>query len=227
MCFSAEASFAAGAILLPAGAYCARIALLTRPSYLALALVPAFFGLQQIAEGFVWVGLDHNDPALLVPAALVFLAFALGFWPFWIPLSVLLIEGRTRMRPPLVVAALLGLTLGITLYVPLALNAEDWLRVTVAHHSIRYNPDGLPAFDLLPDDFFDTMYAVTVLTPFFLASADRRFVLFRWLMIISAAIAYVTFREAFVSVWCFFAALLSGYLCFVFRQFSRGSGGIR
>jgi len=217
MCFSAEASFAAGAALLPAGAYCARIAVLKRPTYLPLALFPAFFGFQQIAEGFVWIGLDRNDPALLVPAALVFLAFALGFWPSWIPLSMLFIEERKKMRRLLVGGALCGLLLGGILYLPLALGADDWLRVMVVHHSIRYYPDGLPAFDLVPHDFFDAAYGIIVLTPFFLVSADRRFVWFRWLMALSATIAFFTFREVFVSVWCFFAAVLSAYLCYLFR----------
>jgi hypothetical protein len=40
MCFSAEASFAAGAALLPAGIYCTSVAARKRPAYLPLAVIP-------------------------------------------------------------------------------------------------------------------------------------------------------------------------------------------
>jgi hypothetical protein len=64
MCFSAEASFAAGAALLPAGAYCTSVAARKRPPYLPLAVIPVVFSFQQFAEGLVWVGLAQQEPEI-------------------------------------------------------------------------------------------------------------------------------------------------------------------
>src|SRR5262245_6539835 len=94
MCFSAEASFGVSAVLLPVGAYCVTRAIRLDRRFLLLGLTPIAFGVQQAAEGFVWLGLDHGHSHLVSPAAVVFLFFALAFWPFWIPFSLLLPESR-------------------------------------------------------------------------------------------------------------------------------------
>lgn len=45
--------------------------------------MPALYGVQQVAEGFVWLGLEAGDPARVWAAAQLYLFFALSFWPFW------------------------------------------------------------------------------------------------------------------------------------------------
>jgi hypothetical protein len=229
MCFSAEASFAAAAILLPAGAYCTRVAARERPASLTLAVIPFVFSFQQFSEGLVWVGLAQGDDALVTAASLAFLAFALGFWPFWAPFSVLFLERRRRVKWCLGAGALLGLALGCALYVPLAVNPKEWLTVGVVQHSIRYNLRGLPAFALAPHPWWDLAYGAAVLGPFLVASPGGRFAVFPLLLAASAAISLLVFWYAFVSVWCFFAALLSAQLCYAFSRrgesFGESSGG--
>jgi len=80
-------SFAAGAVLLPVGAYCIGQAIRKNWTYLGLASVPVLFGIQKISEGFVWLGLQHDNPAWTHAGGLVFLFFALALWPFWFPLQ--------------------------------------------------------------------------------------------------------------------------------------------
>ena len=41
---------------------------------------------------------------------------------------------------------------------------------------------------------------------------------FYLVVLVSAVVAHIVFAYAFVSVWCLFAALLSGWLCLVFRR---------
>jgi hypothetical protein len=93
MCFSAEASFASAAALVPVGAYCVRCAIRKNLRFLPLGLTPVAFGAQQAAEGGVWLGLRHGDATGVERMAIVFLFFALAFWPFWIPFSLLFLEG--------------------------------------------------------------------------------------------------------------------------------------
>ena len=83
MCFSAEASFAVSAVLLPADIYCTRAAIAKRLAYLPLGIIPLVFSVQQLTEGFVWVGLASDDAVLARAASLSFLAVALVVWCFF------------------------------------------------------------------------------------------------------------------------------------------------
>ena len=58
-------------------------AALKKPSFLGLAVVPICFGIQQISEGFVWHTLEHGGSNQTRTPSLVFLFFALAFWPWW------------------------------------------------------------------------------------------------------------------------------------------------
>ena len=55
MCLSPEVSFVAAAGLIPAGMVSMRQAWRTDRHYLPLATLPLLFGIQQLAEGVVWV----------------------------------------------------------------------------------------------------------------------------------------------------------------------------
>lgn len=62
MCLSAQVSFAASVFLVGGGAAISIVAFQRNKRYLPLALMPLFAGLQQFTEGFVWVGMNGNDP---------------------------------------------------------------------------------------------------------------------------------------------------------------------
>jgi len=220
MCFSAEASFGVGAVLLPAGCYCIRQALRKRPACLPLALIPVVFSIQQLSEGMVWVGLRRNDPILVTAASLSFLFFALSFWPFWVPFCVLVTERRGAVRVGFAVIALLGLTFGGFIYAPLVLDTGQWLQVGVRHHSIQYQIGKLPVFDVLAQPWWHLFYLVLVATPL-LASPDRRFAIYYSTVAVAAAISHVLFWYAYISVWCFFAAILSSQLCYIFYRMEK------
>jgi hypothetical protein len=216
MCFSAEASFAAGAVLLPAGLYCVRSALKKDRAYLALACVPLLFGVQQFCEGLVWVGLENGNAPLARGAALWFLFFALFFWPFWVPFSVASFEPRKGTRQMLSVLALGALALGWALYAPVVFDPQGRLSVRVAHHSIQYDLHPLSSFALLPGEFWQLGYLASICGPLF-ASCDRRFRLFALTLAVSWLVSHLIYRYALESVWCFFAAALSLQLCHAFH----------
>jgi hypothetical protein len=218
MCFSAQASFAAAGVLLPAGIYCASVAVRKRPAYLPLGVIPLFFAFQQASEGLVWVGMMRDDHALVTAASLVFLSFALWVWPFWGAFCVLFLARRLKERWLLGIMALAGFALGGALYVPMALDTSEWLAPEVVGHSLRYNPSGLPLFERVPHEWCDIAYGVLAICPMILALPDQRFRVFTVSLAGSAALCLLVFHPAFVSVWCFFAALLSAELCYAFAM---------
>jgi hypothetical protein len=212
MCFSATASVASGLALLPAGAYAITAALRKNRAYLPVAVTPVVFGVQQLCEGGVWRGLDRGEPRLVEPAALGFLFFAFVFWPGWVPFGVALLEHRRWKRWAFFLLAAAGLAVGCLGYVPAARHYGDWLRVVVVGHSIHY------AF-FLPDsaeenDAGEAVYMAAVCLPL-LASQVFRLRLLGVTMTATAAVSYFVFRYAFISVWCFFAALLSLQICVI------------
>jgi hypothetical protein len=223
MCFSAEASFAAGTVLLPAGAYCLYAAARKRPNSLPLAAVPVFFAVQQAAEGVVWLGLHHGDAGLTRAASLAFLFFALAFWPFWIALQAAVAEASTVRRRLLVGLAVLNTVWFWVLYFPLLTGPESLLRTEVVHHSIQYSYPDLAVYQFVPRPLLRVLYVLAVGAPLLVASGA-------WgrlpglVLAASAVVSAVVFEYAFVSVWCFFAAVLSAYLCVVFRSLPARQG---
>ena len=214
MCFSAEASLATGAVLLPAGCYATAAAWRRDRRYLPVAAAPLLFGVQQVCEAGVWLGLERGAPGLVRPASLAFLFFAFAVWPFWIPLSVAAIELHGTKRRVLASAAGIGLAVGLGGYVPTALHFDSWADVGVVHHSIRYDFSDMPAALWDASFAWQGLYLAVVIAPL-LISRDRGVRWFGAGVAAAAIVSHVLFHYAFASVWCFFAALASAHLCVV------------
>jgi len=222
VCFSAEASFAVGAALVPAGIYCMWSAAVKKPSYLGLASAPLFFGIQQIGEGFVWLAL--NQQAETRPASLFFLFFALAFWPFWFPVLTTMMEPLPKRKILFAFLSLLSSAWFWILFYPL-LTGQVSFETEVAHHSIAYRYDGLPIYQYVDKGPLRMLYFLSVALPPLLGSES-------WGRIPglvlggSAIFAAIVYHYAFVSVWCFFAAVLASYLCYVFYRLPAPSGAM-
>ena len=222
MCFSPQASFAAGAALLPAGIYCTQAALRKNSSFVPLGLAPIAFGVQQISEGFVWLGLREEDAALVQQSSVIFLFFAIAFWPCWIPLSLAFAEPRQRRRVALAALAIVGLA-WVWLYLPLAIDPTKWLATEVVHHSIRYEVGELPGFSLAPRFVWRLGYLLIICVSLAMGRFDPGGS--RWANLSGGVlvaglfgISYGLYSYAFLSVWCFFAAFLSLLLCGAFYR---------
>jgi hypothetical protein len=208
MCFSAQASFGTGAVLAVAGAI--SIKKVTRPGDLLFASIPLFFAVQQIAEGFLWLSLSHGKyDHWKVNAMNFFLFFAQVVWPVWVPLSIALLERvKTRKRILLVIACI-GLFTSVCLaYFLLSylVNAE------VRDHHIYYQlnfPEASMKLSIL--------YFIPTALPCFLSS--YRYV--RWMglaVLASFMFSRLFFKEELISVWCFFAALISASILFIMHH---------
>ncbi len=218
MCFSAAASFAVGGALIPAGVYCIGAAWIKKPSYLGLAAVPLFFGIQQIGEGFVWTALNHGDGTR--PASLFFLFFALAFWPFWFPALTTIMEPKPVRKWIFAAISAAATTWFWILYYPLLVGPDSHLTTGIEYHSIQYAYPNLAIYDYIDKGPLRILYLLSVAIPPMFCSEN-------WGRIpglvlgASALIAALVFNYAFVSVWCFFAAVLAAYLCVVFYRLPR------
>ena len=215
MCFSATASFATALVLVPVGAYCVRKAASLKKAYWLFALIPLMFGIQQLFEGVVWLGLTADDSVKTLTAGRGFLFFSHFFWLVWIPLSCYAVEENARKRSFYFLLAILGAVHGLLMYVPLLLN-EDWLKVRVSDFSIKYK---LILFhgEFLPLKVRNLIYGIVTLVPL-LSASDRYIRVFGAMIVFSLVMTSLLFDHAFVSVWCFFAAVLSFYILFMISQ---------
>ena len=212
MCFSASASFTASALLIPTGLYCLRTAWVKDQMYLPFAVIPLAFGVQQALEGLVWIGTNLDSKNLVQLGSLGFLFFSHFFWLFWAPLSVSLIEQDAGTKNICRFAAVMGIAYGTLLYIPFFLN-EQWLSVATLYGSIDYQT--ILIFDaFMPRDMSHLIYACIVVIPFLIAS-QAKLKVFGGLIFCSAAFSYIVFHYAFVSIWCFWAALLSLYIAYI------------
>ncbi len=200
MCFSAQASFIASGALFILGSYAVKK--IKNKTSLPFALTPIMFAIQQIAEGFVWLGKTNpNLSGMLSTATWLYLFFAFFFWPIWIPTATILLEKNMARRHILYIILGIGITVATTLaYTTLLSGVQP--EVSCSH--IRYNV-ALPEMLNLWGPF---MYCIATIAPFFV-STKRYFWLFGIGLIISVATTYLLYAAFFTSVWCFFSALLS------------------
>ena len=217
MCYSPEASFGTAVALIPAGSYCVIRAWTRNRRFLPLAAIPLGLAVQQAFEGWVWLALHGRLTDVTTPA-LGFLFFALAFWPFWVSLQAAVSERRPAAHAFL--WAWTGLAAGwfyVHLY-PLV-NDPSLLSVSVVHHSVRYDFPNLPAYHDVPRPWVRLAYLITIVVPFVVGKGGPGT---GWvgaaLLAGSAAITALVFEYAFASVWCLFAAVMSFYLCVVFRH---------
>lgn len=209
MCFSATASFTLSGILVPIGIYAITKANQQNKSWLPFAVFPLAFGIQQGFEGFVWLGLQNGDAAMVNIGSRGFLFFSHFFWLTWVAFSVWMIETNLLRKRLAAILTAIGFVYGLSIFLPSFL-FSNWLVMEVINHSLEYKTT------LIYDGIIDRtalriFYAAIVISALFL-STDRRIQFFGVLMMASLAATYAFFAYAFISVWCFFAAILSAYL---------------
>jgi len=84
MCFSPAASFLGG--LLISGVGIATVKKIYKPSQIVFASIPLFFGIQQIAEGALWLSLQNPEYLYIQKyVTYIFLIMADVLWPMMIP----------------------------------------------------------------------------------------------------------------------------------------------
>ena len=207
MCFSATASFVAGSLLVGTGLTTLSMSKSRRE--LPLASVPLLFGVQQISEGFVWKGNVGAASSPLDAAGYVFLIFALLVWPTYMPLVALAIEPMRLRRWLIGGMAIVGV--GTSTYLGFGLTTHTVFMHTQGQR-IVYDVHGFNASAA-------QLWYLAAATVSCLLSSRRVLQVFGVLSIVLGEIANAINTRAFVSVWCFFAAILSVVLV---THFARG-----
>ncbi len=214
MCFSATASLVSGTVLIPAGIYCILQARLHSPKFLLIALYPLAFGIQQLFEGAVWLSLDKQIDLLSI-SAYGFTFFSYFFWLWWVPISVWWLEPVPVRKNIAFCLSIIGFLYGGSLYFPLVLN-EQWLHILVVNNAILYEPK-LVYDGIISKGWLRVIYASIILIPLLIQS-EREVRYFGLIILASVIVTKIFYDYAFISVWCFFAALLSTYIVYMLRK---------
>jgi hypothetical protein len=211
MCFSPTASFSAGAVLLGLGTLTLKSA--RRPRELLFAAIPLLFAIQQLSEGVIWLTFSNEAVRLNTVMTYVYSFFSHVLWPAYVPVAVFLIEPPGRRRRTLFAFVAAGVTVGAYL-----------LYILVAY-PIASRPTG-QHIEYVSPHFFKaavmTLYLLsTTVSP--ILSTHQMVKAFGVLALLSFGAVYYFYATWFISVWCFFAALLSlvVYLHFLRHRIQR------
>jgi hypothetical protein len=207
MCFSASASFAAGAVLSSVGT----ISLIKtrKSSEIPFASIPLLFGLQQFAEGFVWLSLTNPDYAFMKGiSSHTFIFFAQVLWPVWAPFSIHKFEKQKGVKN-IIGKILVGIGMLVATVLAYFLFTQH-IEADISGHHISYNQAYLQQFGIIGGIFY---LGATAIPPF--VSSNKRM----WILGASILLAYVLteifYAQYVVSVWCFFAAILSAMVLWI------------
>jgi hypothetical protein len=212
MCFSSEASFAGGIIISAVGI--ATVKEVHKPSQIVFASIPLFFGIQQITEGCLWLTLPYIEYGnILKICTYLFLIMAQVIWPLLIPFSVLLMEENNKRKRILRILLVMGLSL--SMYYVFCLLFFHVTPQIIGYH-IQYNTDFPESLAMVAF----IVYLIVTITPLFVSSIKRTHLL-GILMFTSCLITAIFFTQYLTSVWCFFAALISGVIFWILSDTKR------
>lgn len=215
MCFSPSASFGAGIALTVIGVAAIRQA--KRPHQLPFALIPLIFAAQQLVEGVLWISLTGVAPEWIgAPATYAFLFFAQVIRPFWVPYSIFRLDGgRAKKGRRKAQNTLTGIGVLVALYLAFCLIFYPVEGKVIGSH-ISYQQD----YPSPLSSYGGLLYLfATILPPFF---SNYKGV---WSLGVAILLAYLItlffYESHIVSVWCYFAAMISAMVWGVLR--SKGS----
>ena len=206
MCFSASASFIAGTTLSAAGL--ATLRMTKRKAEIPFATIPLLFGVQQITEGMIWLSFRNESSLSNATLTLVYSLFSHVLWPIFVPFAVGLLEPVSWRQKALVACQFAGV--GVGLYLLYFIVQFPVTARVVGGHIVYESPH---------------FYIITVMTFYLIATCVSSLLSSRRIIQVFGALSLTTFLAAYaihaatlVSVWCFFAAVLSFIVYYYFKQ---------
>lgn len=158
------------------------------------------FALQQGIEGLLWLYLPAApEGPIATGLTLLYLFFAEVFWPVYVPIAVLLVEPKGRRRRLMLFCLAIGVGVGAYL--------QGWI-LTHPHSAVMLGDHIVYVTGYRASAIMSLSYvAATGLPP--VLSSQRTVVVLGAIILLGSVIAYAFYREAFVSLWCLFAAAAS------------------
>ncbi len=181
------------------------------PSQVMFAAVPLLFAVQQLSEGVLWPVLPKpGNEAMKSGLTYLYLFFAQAVWPIWIPLALLYVEReRSRKNIQRVLAAIGAI---VALYLYYCLVSYD-VRAQIIGYHVYYEQHYPPIFKVAGE----ILYVIaTILPPFF--SHIKKMWLLGVTVLISYAVTTLFYDYYIVSVWCFFASVISLAVYFIMTE---------
>lgn len=205
MCFSSSASFLAAVIAGGAGVFA--LSGVRRPAEIPLASLPLVLAGQQAVEGLLWRKLAHGPETTDTGAlSLSFLLLAEFLWPVLVPMAAYLAEPREDRRRLMAPWLALGSVIGAYLL---------WVLVSEPHAASISGS----RIDYVTHPYEGRLvalgYAAATILPL-LHSSHRWITALGLIVLTGLLVSYFAYREALVSVWCYFATLGSGVVAMHF-----------
>lgn len=210
MRFSATASFIAGVTLSTAGV--ATLRMTSRPAQIPFAAIPLLFGIQQVIEGQIWLSFRDASPLPNTTLTFAYSLFSHVLWPMYVPFAVRLVEREPWRRQALAALQVAGSAVG--LYLLYFLIRFPVTSRVLGQHIVYDSPHFYISWVM-------ALYLGATCASSMLAS-HRIIRLFGALSLATFLAAYAIHAATLVSVWCFFAAVLSFIIYLYFRRERRG-----
>jgi hypothetical protein len=207
MCFSPQADFTAGAVVVGVGVQTLRQVRVRRE--LIVGALPLLLGIHQLVEGFVWLGLRGEVSTSVGDTAKeMYIVFAHAILPALVPLGFTLLEPERRRARWMWALVGLGLLLGAYLL---------W-QVTAYPVGAQLQARCIDYTTHTPNDLLiGVLYVVATCGPALISS--RRYL--RWFGVVSVigVIAAAVVRvDELTSLWCVYVALVSVLILEHFRR---------
>jgi hypothetical protein len=212
MCFSPEASFGAAAVLTGIGAFTLKE--VKEKRQFPFAVIPFLFAVQQFSEGVLWLTLDKPDQyQWQVRSAYFFLAFAQVVWPLWVPIAIAAVETNPLRKKIMTGITVVGVLFSAMLCYGLVYY-HAYVNLDCYHiQYVLQFPDYMSKISIV-------VYPLTTIVPG-LVSSQKRMRIMGALLGLSLLLVEMIYTRVVISVWCFFAALLSVYVYFIIRGMRR------
>ena len=218
MCFSASASLGAGAVLGVIGVV--SLTQSKKSSQIAFASIPLLFSVQQFSEGALWLSLPNPaDATLQHIATYVFLFFAQVVWPLLVPVSIVLLERENKYKTLLLVFAGAGAV--VSVYLAYCLLTFPVQANIIGYH-IAYAQDYPTTFKYIGR----ALYGIATIAPLFFSDVKRMWLL-GLTILTSYLISWMFYDHYLLSVWCFFASVISIGVLLIIRSIRHSAHYLR
>jgi hypothetical protein len=207
VCFSPQGDLAGGLVVTAIGVDACRH-LRGRDTHLLLAALPLLLGAHQIIESLVWWGLEGDVPHTLGRVAMwVYLVIALVVVPVFVPLAVLRLEPTARRKWLIAPFALLG---AVAAGLLLAQMVRGPVTARLGSYHLAYSIGLHGAVPIVG------LYVLATCGSLLL-SGYRHVVVVGVANLVAVVVLARLTADGFASLWCFYAALVSGAIALHLR----------